>query len=471
MTTSFRRTSLCLGTTLLATTLAAAAPPSDDELTDAIEQAVQDALDMPGAVGLSVAVAIDGRMIVDDGYGIAELEHDVAADKSTMFRIASITKQFSAAAIMGLVEDGMLSLDASIDAYFPDYPFDGRTVTVRQLLNHTSGIPGYTEVGTFWQTGVTRELTTDELLDYVDELPFDFEPGEQMKYNNTAYYMLGPIIEQVTGSAYTDYLQDEFFTPLNLDRTRYDSNRAMIRNRAQGYDFNSTTGEFFNDRLIGMDNPGAAGGILSTAGDLVRWQQALSTGKVVSTESYTLMTTPTVLPDGTDTGYGFGLEMRDIEERPNISHGGGIFGFNSMLTYYPATDDQPAIHIAVISNGAVNAGGLAQRLARIARGLEDNAPQDLAVDPDYAARCTGRFLLDHEQIQLEVEFTVKDGKLMVSPDGQGTFPMLYQGGREFRFAFDPSAKIIFDEDDSTNPLQTFTLYQGGMEIQANRIKE
>ena len=467
MWNTIRRPMSGLSVLVLAGSAAAAEPPTDAELIELVDTMAAEALDRPGAVGLSIAVARGGSVVLEKAYGLAEVEHGVPADAETMFRIGSVTKQYTAAAIMKLVEDGKLTLDETVEGYFPDYPLEGRAVTIRHLLTHTSGIPSYTSIDEFWETGVSRELTVEELLAYVEDEPFDFEPGEQWSYNNTAYYMLGPIIEEASGKTYPDYLQETFFEPLGLDRTRYDSNRDIMMNRAQGYDFDREAEVLRNDGLIGMANPGAAGALVSTAGDLVRWGMALSDGRVVSTESYQQMITPYELPDGEDTGYGFGLGVRDQHDRACVSHGGGIFGFNSMLTHFPEDD----LYVAVISNGRANSGRLCNRIAGAALGIEEEPVADLDVAPELAARLAGLYTFADAGLDLETRISIEDGRLTAAPAGQGTFRLLYQGDLEFRASFDNSVIVAFDDSDDDAPAPGFTLFQGGNVLHADRIED
>ncbi len=334
---------------------------SQQALEDFIDSAATAALE-EGAVGLSIAVSFDDHVVFDEAFGLAEVEHGVKSDRDTSFRIGSITKQFTAALVMKQVEAGKISLDAPIGEYY-DFPTGEHTVTVRHLLTHTSGIQSYTNLGPEWFKTIPLELTHQQLLDMVDDKPFEFPPGTAYNYNNTGYYLLGVILEEVTGKTYPELIKEEIAEPLGLDRTRYGSNRDIIKNRAQGYSkFNS---KLANDGLIGMSQPGAAGALLSTAGDLVRWQEALAGGKVVSPASYALMTTPYETSDGESTGYGFGLGIGDADGLVAVRHGGGINGFNSMLTHFPATD----VTIAVISNSETYAASdLATQIGRRIHG-------------------------------------------------------------------------------------------------------
>jgi len=298
----------------------------------------------PGAVALSVAVAREGELLYAKTPGFADLEFAVNADEETMFRIGSVTKQFTAAAILVLAERGKLSVDDPLTRFLPDYPTHGHEITLRHLLTHTSGIPNYTNLGDVWDKVRARELPDEDLVALWKDLPLDFDPGTRWSYSNSGYYLLGMVITKVTGQSYADFLRETFFDPLKLTRTRYDSNRELILNRAQGYAFEE--GAFLNDGLLGMSQPGAAGALISTATDLVHWQQALVSGRAVSAASYEEMTLPFLLEGGGETTYGMGLQLDEQAGHRRVWHGGGIDGFNSVLIYYP--DDH--LHVAVISN-------------------------------------------------------------------------------------------------------------------------
>lgn len=443
-----------------------AAPPADADVIAAVDAIAARSLQQPGAVGLSIGVARGGQVIVARGYGLAHAEFDVPADKDTMFRIGSVTKQFTAAAIMRLVEQGRISLGDELGTYLPDYPLHGNTVTIRHLLDHTSGIRSYTSLGEEWFRLHPLELTHEELLALVRDKPFDFSPGEKWAYNNTAYYMLGMIIETVTGRSYAQHMQEEYFTPLGLDRTRYDSNRTLMKNRAQGYTLQD--GELVNDLPLGMSQPYAAGSLISTGEDLVRWSMALASGTVVTPASLALMTTATVLPDGENTRYGFGLQIDAWEGRRCIRHGGGIHGFNAMLMWLPEED----VHVAVISNGEpLKSGRVADAIGRAVLGIETAEVKDVPITPEVMKRIAGRYRLP--AIGMDCTIWEDGGRAMLqaSAEGQVAFPLLWQGadvrgGHEFRASFDHEVRLIFADDG-----RSFTLTQGGREAAATRIDE
>jgi CubicO group peptidase (beta-lactamase class C family) len=309
-----------------------------------IDELVQRTMQTPGAVGISVAVARGSELVYEMAHGFADLEFSVEADEQTLFRIGSVTKQFTAAAVLALAERGKLAVDDPLTKFLPEYPTHGHEITLRHLLTHTAGVPSYTDFGPVWEEIVARELSDEQLVALWKERPLDFAPGEQWRYSNSGYYLLGMVIAKAAGQSYADFLRATFFEPLGLTRTRYDSNGEVIPNRAQGYGW--VDGRFQNDRLIGMSQPGAAGGLLATAGDLVRWQQALVSGRVVKAESYEEMTLPFILASGRETDYGMGLQLREQAGQSCIWHGGGIFGFNSVLLYFPAAE----LHVAAISN-------------------------------------------------------------------------------------------------------------------------
>src|SRR5690554_1605772 len=262
---------------------------SDSEVERRVDAVIDEIATHPEFVGLSVAVARGDRLIVDRGYGIADLEWNAPVDASTIFRIGSMTKQFTAAAILKLAEQGKLDLDDPLSRYVPEFDTGGRVVTVRQLLNHTSGIPEYTMQPGFFGRLSLIDVGDAELLQLVSGKQFDFEPGAGWRYSNTNYYLLGMIIAQASGQPYAAFMQDEFFTPLGLAHTRYGSESEIIPHRAQGYAFDRDKGSHTNDAAISMNGPGAGGALVSSAGDLVRWQIALTSGRAISAASFEQM--------------------------------------------------------------------------------------------------------------------------------------------------------------------------------------
>jgi D-alanyl-D-alanine carboxypeptidase len=310
---------------------AAAVTPLDTQ-ADAVVLAAMKEQSIPG---VSIAVARGGRTLVAKGYGLANVELDVKTSPSTVYRIGSLTKQFTAAAVMRLVEAGRLSLDDPIEKYLPDYPVEGRRITIRHLLTHTSGIKSYTGLGPKFWDNAALDYSHEKLIALFKDEPPDFQPGEKFLYNNSGYYLLGVILEKVTGETYGSHVKKALFDPLGLTATAYCDNAPVIRQRAAGYQV--MLGAVLNAPYLSMKAPFSAGALCSTVTDLVAWTSALMNGKVVTRASLDQMITPAKLNDGAATTYGFGLGIPNGDKK-TISHGGGINGFASYMTYLPDSD-------------------------------------------------------------------------------------------------------------------------------------
>src|SRR5262245_9217427 len=303
------------------TTPAHAQAPDTRALVRYVDSVATAAVTEHRTAGVSVAVVKNGHTVLAKGYGFADLENDVPATAATVYRIGSVTKQFTSAAIMRLVEQGKVSLDDTLQKFLPNFPTQGNRVTVRHLLNHTSGIKSYTSLGPKWQRVNRLDLAQDSLVAMFANEPFDFKPGDAWLYDNSGYFLLGMIIEKLTGKSYGQYLQDELFTPLGLKSTIYCDQAPLIKHRAQGY-ASKPDGSFINAEPLSMTQPDAAGSLCSTVTDLAAWTLALSSGKVVSPASYKLMTTPGTLNDGKPLSYGFGLGVGAMGGHRQISHNG-----------------------------------------------------------------------------------------------------------------------------------------------------
>lgn len=341
---------------------------SDIEVERRVGAVIDEIATHPEFVGLSVAVARGDELIVDRGYGIADLEWNAPVDASTIFRIGSTTKTFTAAAILRLAEQGKLGLDDPLSRYVPEFDTGGRVVTIRQLLNHTSGIPEYTMQPGFFAKMLPLNVSDAEVLQLVSGKPFDFEPGAGWRYSNTNYYLLGMIIAKASGQPYAAFMQDEFFTPLGLAHTRYGSESEIIPHRAQGYLFDRDKGSHTNDAAISMNGPGAGGALVSSAGDLVRWQIALTSGRAISAASFEQMIASPVQMEQSTARYGLGLMVDRREGQRVITHGGVINGFNSALSWLPDS----GLRVAVISNSQPMPSATVER--RIIAALTSDEP-------------------------------------------------------------------------------------------------
>ena len=283
--------------------------------------------------GLAVGIHFRGELY-EQGYGLADLDSGEPVTETTVFKIASLTKSFTAAAILRLVEEGQLSLDDPISSFIHGTPAYAEEILVRHLLDHTSGLPEWSvdEV----QEALPETFSTAEAVDYYFNTAqqLEFEPGESWNYNNVGYYLLGAIIENVTGMRYDDYLLSSFFQSLEMNYT-YDCITGSeelptgYHSRARGLE----TARSLNLRFLA-----AAGALCSNVGDLLKWLEALSSGKVVSPEAWEQMITPTELPSGESTDYGLGLVIQQADLGTVVMHEGATAGFNSYFAYYPEHD-------------------------------------------------------------------------------------------------------------------------------------
>jgi CubicO group peptidase (beta-lactamase class C family) len=311
--------------------------------------------------GIGVAVVHGADTLLLNGYGRADVEWDVAMPVDAVFEIGSVTKQFTAAAVLQLRDEGKLDLDADLTTYLPGYPTQGHRVPVRRLLDHTSGIRGYTEMKAFDELR-TRNLPRDSLVARIAAEPFDFAPGEALIYNNSAYFLLGLIIERVSGMSYEKYIEEKLFARLGMHRSSYCSNSAVVARRAHGYQL--TNEGLARAPYLDHTWPYAAGSLCSTTGDLVTWLRALHGGRVLADASYREMITPRPLADGTVVRYAMGLARTpDSRGRPAIHHGGGIFGFVSDTRYYP--DDDLYVVVLVNTTGNLSATALSTELVDV----------------------------------------------------------------------------------------------------------
>ena len=317
----------------------------DIERMDEIVRAQSDGLRFMG----SVLVAKDGETLFERSYGYANLEWDIPNTRDTKFRIGSITKQFTAAAILLLEERGRLDLDDKVGKHMPDAQAAWDDVTVFHLLTHTSGIPSFTGFPEYRTMKLSPSPVAETVAAFRD-LPLQFEPGERMVYSNSGYVLLGYLIEQISGQGYEDFLRENVFTPLGMEGTGLDSNSAILPKRAAGYSPRADGPR--NAEFIHMSIPHGAGALYSTTVDLARWTEALFAGEVLSPESLDRMTTPF------KDGYGLGVEVTEVDGHDVVQHGGGIEGFNTHLAYYP----EEALTVVVLGNVAGNAPAQIARL-------------------------------------------------------------------------------------------------------------
>ncbi len=377
--------------------------------------------------GVALGIELDGAVHLET-LGLANLEHRVRVRKETVFRIGSVTKQFTAALILKLQEMGKLSVGDDITRYLPDYPTGGRLVTVHHLLTHTSGIQSYTALPVFWARS-REDLSPEALLALFKDEPFRFEPGEQYEYSNSGYHLLGMIIEGVLGRPYRDCLAEHLFAPLGLDHTQYLNNSPVVANRASGYVWEN--GQWRNAPYLSMRLPFAAGSIGSTVEDLLTWQGALNRGSVLSGNSLQSMRTRKPLNSGEPSSYGYGVAVAEFEGTPKLTHAGGINGFAGILSFYPAY----SLTIAVLVNlGSANPFALESEIARLV--LRKPGPRTEVIE------------LPIEQLERYAgSYSLRGQTLLVARDAGGllAFGQRYvpTGSDSFVAEDDPESKVVF----------------------------
>jgi D-alanyl-D-alanine carboxypeptidase len=402
-------------------------------------------------------------------HGLADVAAWRAPTAATIYEIGSNTKQFTSAAIMRLVEQGKVKLDDDLSKYVPQFPLQGRKVSIHQLLNHTSGIHSYTSSPS-WQKTWGDVLSPDAIVKFVAADTFDFAPGSAYRYNNTGYVLLGMVIEKASGQKYASYLEQDFFKPLGLRSTSYCPSRTTNPAFALGYSkapFGTTRAQFLD-----LSHPFAAGALCSTVGDFAKWQRALDGGKVVSPASYALMSTADTLNSGRKINYGFGLVPGEFKGHKTVSHTGGIPGFASAATYVP--DD--SLSIVVFTNfDAESPQALVQNLLRVAYGEAPAARKPPPGRTEVASLSTadrdaivGSYALQLPGGQtLPIKFFLDGARLMAQAQGQDANEMRYLGNYQFGVAFDPALRFTFTMDGGK--ATKVTLLQGGATIEGPRV--
>jgi CubicO group peptidase (beta-lactamase class C family) len=403
----------------------------------------------------TVLVVKDGKTLVNQGYGSADLEWNIPNSPAVKFRLGSVTKQFTAASILLLEERGKLKVEDPIGKYLPDAPQAWQKITIYNVLTHTSGIPSFTGFPDYRSTE-WKDTNPAELVARFRDKPLDFEPGSKFNYSNSGYVLLGYLIEKVSGQTYGDFLQQNLFTPLGMADTGIDSNAAILPQRAQGYS-PSALG-IVHTGYISMTIPFSAGALYSTTGDLLKWEQGLFGGKILTPASLTRMTTPF------KESYAFGLVVSTQDGHKRITHGGGIEGFNTSLNFYP--DDK----LVVIVLGNLNGGApdqIANALGKVALGqpvILTSERKEVPVAPAILADYAGTYQLTPTVNNV---ITVTDGHLMSKLGTQPELPLFAESETKF-FLKIVDAQVEFFRDPVTHAVTHLTLYQNGTSHEAKK---
>lgn len=447
--------------TIVAAPMLNAAPvPFPDGVARQLEKLTSDELP-----GISVLVARDGKIVYESGFGFADLARKTRVSPETKFRIGSVTKQFTAAAVLRLIGDGKLSLTDPLEKFFPGFA-RGREITVHHLLTHTSGIHSYTGKPEFLER-VVQPIAPAELIAWFRDDPADFAPGAGFLYNNSGYFLLGEIVAQVSGKSYAAFLREAFFEPLGMKDTGVFVNAAPPAGIALGYSVAAGKPSPAHD--WDMSWAGGAGALYSTVRDLFRWSEALFGGKVVSPEAFIQMTTPVKLPPGVDgMKYGYGLVMASVDRLPTIGHNGGLNGWSSELLRLP----EQMFTVIVLANALPPVAGrapaamtraivgkfLAAEIAALPP-LQENP----AVDRKTYADFVGRY--DYKDAVMTV--TEEGGRLFSQLTGQARFEIFPSAPDEFFWKI-TDAQVVFLRNEKKEVVAA-QHSQGGNTLRAPRL--
>jgi CubicO group peptidase (beta-lactamase class C family) len=443
--------------TLLGVAFAQAEPGLEEEMDSYLQAHVA-----TGRFMGTVLVARGDEVLFERAYGMADLELGAPNTPRTRYKVGSLTKQFTAALILKVQEEGRLSVEDTLATYLPDFP-RGEEITVHQLLNHTAGVFNYTNSPDLPQLA-RQELTLDELIATFADRPLDFEPGTNFNYSNSGYILLTKIIEVASGMSYGDYLRT-LLEPLDVASLEPYSLREITPERASGYAL--AEGGLENALFIDPSIPAGAGNMIATAHDLYRWNRALMTGELLSEASREAMFSGGVAVDpmNPSLSYTYGWFAEERFGRPAIGHGGGIFGFSAMNSFYPEDD----LIVIVLGNIEVAPSDrIAQDLAAIVLGEAYELPAlrtAIELGPEVLERYVGVY-----ELMPDVTLTISldEGRLYGQLTGQPRFELVPESEAEF-FLQEVDAQVHFEVDEAGNATG-LVLYQGGQAIPASRLE-
>lgn len=405
---------------------AQAQAPAKPGLTGYTERLMADfyRADAPGAV---VLIARGDHVLYRGARGLADVVAGTSLTPESVFRIGSISKQFAAAGVLKLVEAGTVSLDDPLSKYLSDYP-GGDAITVLELLNHTSGVKDYTHIPS-WRAGpLERDVSTAQLIaSFMDAEP-DFAPGTDWAYDNSGYALVAAVIESASGQPWHEYLRRVLFHPLGLTHTGYAADPVFAARQVPGYSLDD--GHVVPARRISMTIPSAAGALVSTVDDLLKWNRALHEGRVLHSASYERMVTP--VGHAVSAHYGLGIELATVQGQPMFDHSGGIFGFEAMLEYVPGPD----ISVIVLQNNDSNADYkgpdmLARKLAAAALGQPYPEAIPVAIGIAALMQLEGVYRIDAGSARV---LRVVDGQVTAQRTGNPPSPLTPIGSDTFLYA-------------------------------------
>ncbi|HEU4852054.1 MAG TPA: serine hydrolase [Telluria sp.] len=406
-----------------------------------------------GEPGAAVIVTKGGKTVFRKAYGLANLERRTPMNADMVQRIGSVTKQFTAAAILMLAEEGKLDLSDDIGKHLPGYPAGAQKITIEHLLTHTSGIPSYTRKHDF-QDKQHLDASVDEMIATFKDEPLDFVPGTRWAYNNSGYYLLGAIIEKVSGKSYADFIHERILRPLGMKHTAYEGKDGRV---AQASGYSPVKGKLAPSAPLSPSKVYAAGALVSTVDDLARWDAAIASGKLLKPASWKRVFTPYTLADGSSTNYGYGWETGKLQGLPMVAHGGNTNGFS---TYTMRVPDEK-LYVAVLSNaeyGVVQPDVVASKAAAIA--IDKPLPEFRAIEMD--AKALEAFMGTYQAGPNKEPRTIAvvDGKLVMQRPGRPRIALLPHADNAF--FIDKSLTHLEFARDAQGKVTQMTVHQDGL---------
>lgn len=413
----------------------------------------------PTEPGCEILVAKGGQVIYKKAFGSADLELNVPISPDMVFKLASITKQFTAVAILQLAEQGKISLQDSLQKFIPDFPSKGYTITIENLLTHTSGIRDYMQID-YPNLYMERwDFTPKQLIDSFKNYLLEFEPGTKYSYSNSGYYLLGYIIEKVSGKSYQSYVQNEILNPLGLNHTYFDSAGIIIPNRVKGYRKEGTV--FKNADYWSPTIAYAAGGLLSNTEDLFKWFKGLLSYKVLKKETLEKVFAPFKLKDGSAISYGYGWYIQSLSNIKSIEHGGKMNGFITNEIYYP----QQNVFIAALFNceGALK-DQISNTISEIILG--QHLQTETKLSQNILNSYIGTYSLTTDP-KRTITVLKDNDKLFAKVSGQSAFEILFQTATKFQLK---NVKDMTGEFISENGIVTKIVVNQNGQFEWGKIK-
>jgi CubicO group peptidase (beta-lactamase class C family) len=427
---------------------------------------------MPGAV---VEVIRDGKVVLSKGYGFADLERNVPMTPAASFAIGSNSKQFTAFSIYLLAQDGKLALDDDIRKYLPEVPDFGKTITIRHLLHHTSGLRDYFELMFLKGARIDEVITQEDVLALVKrQRALNFAPGQQHLYSNTGYLLLGQIVQRVSGMPLAEFARVRIFEPLGMKHTQFlNGYGTLVPQRVLSY-LPSGAGGY--DYVAVCESADGPGGVVTTAGDLARWDRNFYEGRVGGLDLLAQMQVPAILGNGQPNNYASALVIDSYRGRRIVEHGGAINGFRTQLTRFP---DQHFSVVVLANSPDLDPDELVRKVADIYLDHEVPAApaapmsperkfREVGFDPTQLDALVGYYALPPQSGVQGVHFTKEDGRLWAQGTGQPRIPVFAYGERSF-FAKAINAQFTFDAPGKDGIVAGGVLHQGGLDMPAPRV--